>query len=116
MEVQGISWLGVRTDRFEEMLRLFRDVMGLDPVRSEGGFAALKASNGDLVELFGPQSAVNRHFGPAPVAGFAVADFAAALEELKAAEVEVVHVHSDPGNRSWAHFRARDNTLYEITG
>jgi hypothetical protein len=29
MEVTGLGWLGVRTERFEETVRFFRDVMGL---------------------------------------------------------------------------------------
>jgi hypothetical protein len=30
MEVTGLGWLGVRTERFEETVRFFRDVMGLE--------------------------------------------------------------------------------------
>lgn len=77
MQVQGISWLGVRTLEYDDMLRLFRDLMGLAEVMSEDGFVVLTTTNGDLVELFGPQNQYHRHFGSAPVAGFAVADFAA---------------------------------------
>ena len=29
MDVKGLTWLGLRTDRFDEMVRLFRDVMGM---------------------------------------------------------------------------------------
>jgi catechol 2,3-dioxygenase-like lactoylglutathione lyase family enzyme len=116
MEVQGIYWLGIRTEKFDDMLRLFRDLMGLVEVSSEDGFAALRARDGDMVELFRPQSSFNQHFGTAPVAGFTVTDFAAALSELQAAGIEFADVESHPGGRSWAHFRAPDGNLYEITG
>lgn len=29
MEFTGLGWLGVRTERFEETVRFFRNVMGL---------------------------------------------------------------------------------------
>jgi len=116
VEVQGISWVGVRTGRFDDLLRMFRDLMGLEEVISEDGFVVLKTRDGDAVELFGPYSQYNQHFGSAPVAGFAVTNFAAALDELKAAGIDVVHVHADPAGGSWAHFRAPDGNLYEITG
>jgi hypothetical protein len=31
VSVQGLGWLGVRTDRFGETVSLFRDVLGLGP-------------------------------------------------------------------------------------
>ena len=35
MDVKGLSWLGLRTTQFEEMVTFFRDVMGMQPIRDE---------------------------------------------------------------------------------
>ena len=35
MHVKGLSWLGLRTTQFEEMVAFLRDVMGMQPIRDE---------------------------------------------------------------------------------
>ena len=35
MHVKGLSWPGLRTNQFEEMVTFFRDVMGMQPIRDE---------------------------------------------------------------------------------
>ncbi len=116
MEVTRLTWLGVRTSNSDEMVSLFRDVMGLAVISSEGGFTALKTIDGDTVEVFAANSPWNEHFGTAPVAGFAVTDFEAACAELRDAGLQIVHVNSDPATGYWAHVVGPDRNLYEITG
>ncbi len=35
MKVKGLAWLGLRTAQFEETVKLFRDVMGMELIRDE---------------------------------------------------------------------------------
>ena len=72
--------------------------------------------NGDRVELFASTSQWNSHFTGAPVAGFVVENVNHARQELEARGVEFVHEGEDEVNGvAWAHFRAPDGNLYEVT-
>lgn len=117
MRVLGIEWLGRRTERYEEMLAFYRDVMGLDLVESTvEQFALLQAADGDRVELFGPASPYQSHFPDGPVAGFLVADYDEAVADLEAAGMEIVHRGAaDDGSVRWAHFVAPDGSLYDVS-
>jgi catechol 2,3-dioxygenase-like lactoylglutathione lyase family enzyme len=112
MDVLGLVWVGTRTDRHAETTAFFRDVLGLPVSHTEPDFAVLDVPDGSTVEVFGPRSEFNRHFTH-PVAGFRVADVAAAQAELEAVGVEVV-LRPDGGERSWMHFRAPDGFVYEL--
>lgn len=117
MEVKGIAWLGIRTDHYGEMLRLFRDVMGLRVHFQQPDFVDLELPNGDTVELFGPGDKGNEHFTTGPVAGFFVDDIAAAREELEASgQVQFFGPtqQADDG-WSWVHFVGPDGNIYELT-
>ena len=51
MEFTGLGWLGVRTERFEETVRFFRDVMGLQQIRRERDVAGFAFPDGAEVEV-----------------------------------------------------------------
>ena len=87
MDVRGIGWAGVRTERFAEMRALLTRIVG-DPRVDEDGFAVWRLPNGDAVELFGADDPEHRHFSTGPVVGFQVDDVDAARAELEAAGVE----------------------------
>jgi catechol 2,3-dioxygenase-like lactoylglutathione lyase family enzyme len=118
--VKAIRWLGVRTDRFDEMRSFVLDILGLRLVGESNEFLETQAANGDRVEVFGGpyapqpgyQFAVNR-----VVAGFLVDDIDAAREELEGVtgvellgELEVME-----NGYAWQHFRAPDGQVYELT-
>ena len=115
MEVKGIVWLGTRTSNFDAMLNLYRDVMGLPVTHDEPGFVVMELPNGDLVEIFGDDSPYNIFFTH-PVAGFLVDDIAAARAEMESQGIEFIgetEVMED--GYAWAHFRAPDGFVYELT-
>jgi catechol 2,3-dioxygenase-like lactoylglutathione lyase family enzyme len=112
MNALKLAWLGTRTDHYQPMVHFLRDVMGLELVYHESDFAVLQLPDGAKVEVFGPASHHNPHFTTGPVGGFLVPDVYAATEELRAAGVEIVQ---EPGDNHWAHFRAPDGRIYEIT-
>ena len=115
MKVKRIAWLGTRTSHFDEMVDLYRNIMGFEVAHQERGFVVMNLPNGDRVEVFGDESAYNTFFTN-PVAGFLVDDIGAARAELEAYGIQFIgETHfADDGN-AWAHFRAPDGFIYELT-
>jgi catechol 2,3-dioxygenase-like lactoylglutathione lyase family enzyme len=116
MQIIKLAWVGTRTARAEPTVAFFRNVLGLRLDLDLEGFWMLRLPDGSKVEVFGPDSPINRHFTTGPVAGFLVDDVFAATEELRSARVEVLlaPVIDDSGN-AWVHFRAPDGNVYELT-
>ena len=113
MRVLSLVWVGTRTTEYPATLAFFRDVLGLGVSSSETDFAVLDVPGGATVEVFGPASEYNRHLTH-PVAGFLVDDLDNAVDELRAAGVEIVLPVQRGGTRSWMHFRAPDGFVYEL--
>ncbi len=115
MKVKGIVWLGTRTNRFKQMNEFCRDLLGLSQKLLEPGFAVYELPNGDLFEVFGPNSTFNE-FMTHPVAGFLVDDIVAARAELEAKGIEFIGpIEGDSDDYKWTHFRAPDGFVYELT-
>ena len=66
MEIQGIGWLGTRTEEFEATARFFGETMGLTAEHEEPDFAVFRLPNGDKVEVFGPSDRTHEHFTSRP--------------------------------------------------
>jgi catechol 2,3-dioxygenase-like lactoylglutathione lyase family enzyme len=117
MDVKGLSWLGVRTAHNQEMIDFYRNVLGLREESEESGFVVFRLPNRDVVEVIAPDDSAHTFFTTAPVVGFLVDDVEAAKKEMEAAGVEFFDddvQRADDGN-AWAHFRAPDGNVYEIT-
>lgn len=115
MQVKGIVWLGTRTDRFDEMRAFVASVSGRDPWIDEPGFAVFDLPNGDRIEVLGPEGG-DPPRPEAPLAGLLVEDVDEARGELEAVGIEFVGpVHDGGDGNRWAHFRAPDGHLYELT-
>lgn len=116
MRIIKLAWVGTRTDNPEPTVAFFREVLGLRLELEQPGFWMLKLPDGGKVEVFGPDSDVNRHFATGPVAGFLVDDVDAATTELRSAGVEILYESGvDDGGNAWVHFRAPDGNIYEFT-
>ena len=114
MKVKGIRWIGTRTDKFDEMVKFYKDTLGLVQSYSEEGFAAFDMPNGDRVEVFAPDYPDHAHFTTGPVGGFEVEDIENARLEMEEKGIEFLGPTA--GNKSrWAHFRAPDGNVYELT-
>ena len=113
MKVQGISWIGVGTDRYAETLRLFTGVMGLEVEASEGDQALLATPGGQRIEIFGREGPGKSRNMP-PAIAFEVEDVAAARAELIAAGIEVVGEIGCWGGHEWAYFRSPDDYLFAV--
>lgn len=116
MEITGVNWLGIYTDKVTETRDFFQTVLGLRLAANHENFVRLVAPNGSKVEIFGPgdesygKLAADRLSG-----GFDVTDIEAAREELIAAGIEVIGPIESYGKHRWQKFRGPDGNLYEIS-
>ena len=70
MKLEALVWLGVRTERFEQTVRFYRDVVGLDPYSEEDESVRFRLENGTEIHVYGPRDEFHEFFGTAPVVGF----------------------------------------------
>jgi catechol 2,3-dioxygenase-like lactoylglutathione lyase family enzyme len=110
MEITGLGWCGTRTDRSGELAYFYEHVLGLRLVHTEPDFWVFELPDGRHVEVFGDSYPGKEHFSTGPVAGFAVRDLPAAVEELRKAGTELL---GEPGP-TWQHFRGPDGNVYEL--
>jgi catechol 2,3-dioxygenase-like lactoylglutathione lyase family enzyme len=111
MNVVGLGWSGTRTQQAGRQAQFYEAVLGLRLVHREPGFWVFELPDGRNVEVFAPEYPGKEHFRTGPVTGFAVADLASAVEELRASGVELL---GEPGP-TWQAFRAPDGNVYELT-
>jgi catechol 2,3-dioxygenase-like lactoylglutathione lyase family enzyme len=114
MRVKGLSWLGLRTRQFDEMVTFFRDVMGMKPIRDEPGIAGFQMADGTTMELYALNEAFHAFFTTGPVVAFQVDDVDASRAAMEAAGIEFIGPIQRIGKSSWNHFRAPDGTVFEI--
>jgi glyoxylase I family protein len=111
MRIEGLVFVGTRTEQREAMARFVGDVLGL----------SLRTGHGLDAEVFelpdGSAFAVTSPDGPTDVqrtVGFRVGDVGGALEELRAAGLETDEIVSEHATQRYVHFRAPDGRLYEL--
>jgi catechol 2,3-dioxygenase-like lactoylglutathione lyase family enzyme len=114
-KAKALNWLGTRTEKYEETIRFFEEVMGLKVQHRGDDFAILQFDNGIHVEVFGPQEKGHPFMTTGPVVGFKVDDVRAARAEMEALDVEFLddEVQSFHGS-SWTHFRGPDGNVYQL--
>src|SRR5260221_5479647 len=113
MQVKGLTWLGLRTTQFEEMVKFFRDVMGMQPIRDDPELAGFQLTNGTQVELYRPEDAFHAFFTTGPVVAFWVDDVDAARATMEAAGIAFIGTSHRARKTTWNHFRAPDATVLE---
>jgi catechol 2,3-dioxygenase-like lactoylglutathione lyase family enzyme len=115
MHVKRLTWLGLRTTQFDEMVKFFRDVMGMQPIRDEAEIAGFELTDGMQVELYRPEEEFHAFFTTGPVVAFQVEDVDAARVTMEAAGIEFIGPIQRAGKTSWNHFRAPDGIVFEIS-
>ncbi|HEX6230597.1 MAG TPA: VOC family protein [Actinomycetota bacterium] len=115
MEIKGLVWVGTATDRYDDTVAFFRDVLGMTTFHTSDHLTVLKLATGDWVEVFGPGHEHFAEFDRGPVVEFLVDDLDAARSELEGRGVEFLHANHTWGDFSWAHFRGPDGSIYGIT-
>jgi len=113
MNVKALAWLGIRSEKFDETVRFFKDVMHLVVDTEKPDNVVFQLPDGALVEVFAPDR--RPHFTTGPVVGFLVDDAEQAAAELQAANVELIGpTHHWAGGSASQHFRGPDGRVYEV--
>jgi catechol 2,3-dioxygenase-like lactoylglutathione lyase family enzyme len=117
VEVKNVRWVGIRTDRYDEMVAFLRDVLGLRTNFEEPTTVEFETSEGDEIQVMAPGDRYYEFFaehanGPVPL--FEVDDVHTARRELEAAGIEIVGATERDSNWEWIHVRAPDGNLYEL--
>lgn len=115
MNAKGIVWVGTATDKYDEMVRFFRDTMGLSVFHERDDLSILRLRSGEWVEVFGPSDPHYTEFDRGPVVEFLVDDLDEARAELEAKGVEFLTENHGWGDYRWTHFRGPDGNVYGIT-
>jgi catechol 2,3-dioxygenase-like lactoylglutathione lyase family enzyme len=116
MTIRGIGFVGMRSDRLDETVRLFRDVIGAPVVRQADDLVEFALADGAVLELYGPRDEFHRFFTTGPVVGFRVEDFDATRAAMIAAGVSFIGDTQHANGESWQHFCCPDGTIAEIIG
>ena len=113
--MDSISWVGIRTDKFEPMASFLSDAMGITVTKRETDHTVHGLPDGELIEVFGPTDPYHQRFPACPVPGFRVQDVKATAAVIEAAGGELLGraVVLEDGV-GWQHFRAPDGNQYEV--
>jgi catechol 2,3-dioxygenase-like lactoylglutathione lyase family enzyme len=111
MKVIGIAFIGIRTERFEQMRRLLGEVMGMELTCDESDTVGFRFE-GTSVEVYSSADEFHSFFDSGPVVGFLVEDFDAAHEELSRVGIAFIGNVQHQDGVSWQYFRGPDGNVY----
>lgn len=112
----GVGFIGVRTDRFEDMVALFRDRIGLSILREAPGATWFRLGSDAELHVYASTDPDHAFFTTGPVVGLRVADVDATRAALQADGLEMLTEIERTAAAAWCHFRAPDGTVLEIIG
>jgi catechol 2,3-dioxygenase-like lactoylglutathione lyase family enzyme len=116
MTVLKVDFVGIRSDRLDETVALFRDVLGVSVNRQTDDLVAFKFADGTVLELYGPANEFHSFFTTGPVVAFRVDNFDVARRAMLAAGVKFIGDVQHADGVSWQHFYCPDGTVLEISG
>ena len=85
MTVLKVDFVGMRSDRLDETVALFRDIMGVPVTRQADGLVGFRLADGTVLELYGPADEFHAFFTTGPVVAFRVENFDATRRTMLAA-------------------------------
>lgn len=112
----GVGFIGFRTDRFEEMVGLFRDLIGLPVLREAAGATWFRLGVDAALHVYADSDPDHAFFTTGPVVGLRVDDVDATRAAVEAAGLEMLTEIERTDTAAWCHFRAPDGTVLEIIG
>ena len=112
----GVGFVGLRTDRFDEMVALFRDGIGLETIREAPGATRFHLGPDAELHVYSDTDPDHAFFTSGPVVGLRVADVAATRSRLEASGLEFLTEVERTPDAAWCHVRAPDGTVIEIIG
>jgi catechol 2,3-dioxygenase-like lactoylglutathione lyase family enzyme len=116
MTVLKVGFAGIRSDRLDETVALFRDLIGVPVTRQTDNLVGFRLADGTVLELYGPAVEFHRFFTTGPVVAFSVDDFDATRRAMLAAGVSFIGEVQHADSVSWQHFYCPDGTVLEISG
>ena len=116
MTVLKVGFVGIRSDRLDETVALFRDVLGVSVDRQTDDLVAFKLADGTVLELYGSANEFHSFFTTGPVVAFRVDNFDFARRAMLAAGVKFIGDVQLADGVSWQHFYSPDGTVLEIIG
>ncbi len=116
MTVLKVDFVGIRTERLDETVALFRDVLGVSVNRQTDDLVAFKLADGTILELYSPANEFHSFFTTGPVVAFKVDNFDVARRAMLAAGVKFIGDVQHADGVSWQHFYCPDGTVLEISG
>lgn len=115
-KVSGVGFVGFRTDRFGEMVALFRDRIGLAVIHEAPGATWFRLGDGAELHVYAETDPEHAFFTTGPVVGLRVEDVEATRAALEADGLEMLTDVERTDTAAWCHFRAPDGTVMEIIG
>ena len=112
----GIGFIGFRTDRFDEMVALFRDRIGLSIIRAAPDATWFRLGDDAELHVYADTDSDHGFFTTGPVVGLRVENVAATRSALEADGLEMLTDIERTASAAWCHFRAPDGTVLEIIG
>ncbi len=115
LRITRLAFLGIATAEFEETARFFQETLRAKTVDAEANVIECHLPDGSALEAFRRGSDMDHpHLETGPLPGFGVSDYHAAIPVLREQGVPVLQTREGPWG-GWAHFRAPDGCVYEIT-
>jgi hypothetical protein len=111
----GVGFIGLRTDRFDDMVRFFGELMRLPTLRREPGAARFQLGEGAELHVYSVDDSDHAFFTTGPVVGLLVdEDVGVVRERLEGAGIVFIGAVQREGGTSWNHFEAPDGTVMEL--
>ena len=112
----GVGFVGFRTDRFDEMVVMFRDLIGLEVLHEAPGTTWFRLGDDAELHVYAETDPDHAFFTTGPVVGLRVDDVDATRARLEADGLEMLTEVQRTPTAAWCHFRAPDGTVLEIIG
>jgi hypothetical protein len=112
----GVGFVGLRTNRFDEMVAFFRDDIGLEIIREAPGATWFRLGSDGELHVYADTDADHAFFTTGPVVGLRVDDLDATRARLNARGLELITDVERTQDAAWCHVRAPDGTVIEVIG
>jgi hypothetical protein len=113
---EGVGFVGLRTHRFEQMVSLFRDRIGLSIIHQGPGATRFHLGADAELHVYAETDPDHAFFTTGPVVGLRVADVDAMRAALEADGIRMLTDVERTAGAAWCHFEAPDGTVLEIIG
>ena len=112
----GVGFVGFRTERFDEMVHLFRDLVGLEVQREAPGATWFQLGSDAELHVYADTDPDHAFFTTGPVVGLRVTDVEGTRARMETAGLEMLTPIERTATAAWCHVRAPDGTVLEIIG